>query len=85
MPYTEHEKLKGAEVRGKAIREFLGWAKEHNMSLCFKTDIGSREEYIPVTQSVDSMLTEHLEIDLAKLEAESVSLLAEVGKRKKQQ
>ena len=74
------DKIAAVHEQSQAIGEFLRWllAKE-TLTICRYTEragFAGSDAYIPVSQSINSMLAEYFEIDLAAAERERRAILA---------
>lgn len=74
--YPEHDKLKEVEKESQFLGSFLEWGQERGMYLAEYDDDIMR----PVRKSINTLLAEHLDIDLAKLEREKREMLHEMRK-----
>ena len=72
----EHDKLRDIQPLSQAVYNFLEWCGEQGIVLCDCTD-RSNERWYPISMGREKLLARHFEIDLAKLEREKESILAE--------
>lgn len=80
--YPEIEKMRAVMPESQAIGAFLEWLEEGGMHICrvAPPQQGAREQWVPVSKSITTLLAEHFEIDLTKVEKEKRAILAEIQK-----
>ena len=71
--YPEHEKLEKIAATSQAIGEFLEWLEEQGVVLC---RFGGFDMAYPCRESKETLLAQHFQINLAKLEAEKRAMIA---------
>ena len=81
MEYPEHEKLTKIKDNSQLLAEFLEWALGKDYAFCQRITVEGgtpyeRTVYHPYSSSVDKILAEFYEIDLAELENEKRQMLA---------
>lgn len=75
MEYPEHEKLSAVSDESQAVGEFIVWLSDERGIL-----LAERQgfEFLPISASIQSLLSEFFEIDMKKIEAEKRQMLEEL-------
>lgn len=78
--WPEHEKLGKVSARSQAIGEFLEWLGHEHVICTWGSvdDMFDREGYRPTRKSIEELLAEFFEIDLAVIETEKRAMLAQI-------
>ena len=76
--YPEHEKLSKVKEESQFLGEFLEWSQSKGMFLATRQERSEHNDYegiIVVNKSINTLLSEFLDIDLVKLENEKLHML----------
>jgi hypothetical protein len=72
MKYTEHDKLSEVREQSQFLGEFIEWAQSKGM---FLAEYDHKDRVVMVNKTINTLLSEFLNIDLVKLEKEKLQML----------
>ena len=86
--YPEHNKLDSIKERSQLLGEFLDWAHEQDLTLCWYDNgdnnpdgeqvFGHERGWRPCHDNIETLLAKFYNIDLKKLESEKDQMLEEI-------
>ena len=90
--YPEHNKLDGVKEMSQLLGEFLDWAQDQHLTLCWY-DSGDEDPdgeqvfdhergWRPCHDTIQTLLAKFYNIDLKKLESEKEQMLEEIRRTK---
>ena len=78
MSYPECKKMRAIQDKSQALGEFIDWLCVQGINLMEWKDKGEGLDYYIITESIESLLARHFDIDLNKVEKEKQHMLDEL-------